>query len=165
MPTPTTSWLDLLSKHPIFTLDDQEYSVWERSRATTNNTASTFKDSYSATTTFLDTPRFEITRENGPSKPYVGKQACMVVRDGDLFVAIQDKLRVLNLNDYKNAWVRAIQTGHLQGEEDDKDVSWMDEVKYKVNLENYTNDCRCTDASKATNLRGLILFRIQIMNT
>ncbi|RUS18787.1 hypothetical protein BC938DRAFT_475892 [Jimgerdemannia flammicorona] len=152
--TQTTFWLDLLDEHPLFTLDDQEFDAWERSRSSaaqttrTDTKLSTSQKDSSSSTRLLDTPRFSFSFDDDSVKRHVGKQACMVVRDGDLFVAINDRLRVLNLNEYKNAWVKANQDGLQLDDDYERDVSWMGEVRYKVNVGLDAGNMRNGNASK-----------------
>jgi hypothetical protein len=51
--------------------------------------------------------------------------ATMVIRDGDLFVAVGSTIRALNLNQFKNLWVKSIQEGG-------RFADWIHQFPYKV---------------------------------
>jgi hypothetical protein len=53
--------------------------------------------------------------------------ATMAIRDGDLFVAVGSTIRALNLNQFKNLWVKSIQEGG-------RFADWIHQFPYKVGV-------------------------------
>lgn len=102
------SWLDSLVKHPIFELNQQE----------------------KACTTYLKEGQ---TRQN-PEVDFLLQHhnRVMAIRENDLFVAVGDQIRVLNLTEMKDTWMNASRDAtERQIELTD---SWIHSVPYKVKM-------------------------------
>jgi hypothetical protein len=91
------TWLDALKQHSIFSLSDSELDEW---RHWQNSSLE-----HVETTNKLP--------------------AAMAIRDGDLFVAVGSTIRALNLNQFKNLWVKTIQEGS-------RFADWIHQFPYKV---------------------------------
>jgi len=91
------SWLDALKQHSIFALSEKEHEDW-RYWQTSSNDVDDFSNKLPAT---------------------------MAIRDGDLFVAVGSTIRALNLNQFKNLWVKSVQEGG-------RFADWIHQFPYKV---------------------------------
>lgn len=91
------SWLDALKQHSIFSLSEKEHEDW-RYWETSSNNLDEFSNKLPAT---------------------------MAIRDGDLFVAVGSTIRALNLNQFKNLWVKSVQEGG-------RFADWIHQFPYKV---------------------------------
>ncbi|CAO3657884.1 unnamed protein product [Umbelopsis ramanniana] len=89
------SWLDALKQHSIFSLSEKEHDNWRYWESSGDDD---FSNKLPAT---------------------------MVIRDGDLFVAVGSTIRALNLNQFKNLWVKSIQEGG-------RFADWIHQFPYKV---------------------------------
>src|ERR1700709_952047 len=91
------SWLDALKQHSIFALSDKEREEWQQWENASVGMGE-FNNVLPAT---------------------------MAIRDGDLFVAVGSTIRALNLNQFKNLWVKSVQEGG-------RFADWIHQFPYKV---------------------------------
>lgn len=107
METICDNWLDYLVKHSIFELDDAE----KRSSQTIQS---------------------KQTRQDSNVVNFILQHHSRViaVRDNDLFVAIASQIRVLNLSNFKDNWLKAAKEAN--DKEEELPDSWMLAVPYKV---------------------------------
>ncbi|GAN03513.1 conserved hypothetical protein [Mucor ambiguus] len=101
------SWLDYLVKHPIFELDDAE-----------KHCSQTIKSKQ--------------TRQDNNVVNFILQHHAriMAVRDNDLFVAIASQIRVLNLSNFKDNWLKAAQ--EASNKEEPLSDNWMLSTPYKI---------------------------------
>lgn len=101
------SWLDYLVKHPIFELSDAEKQCSQ-------------------------TMQSKHTRQDCNVVSFILQHHARViaVRDNDLFVAIASHIRVLNLSNFKDNWLKAAKEAN--DNEQPLSDSWMLSTPYKV---------------------------------
>ncbi|KAG1086183.1 hypothetical protein G6F42_021092 [Rhizopus arrhizus] len=107
METICDNWLDYLVKHSIFELDDAEKRCSQ-------------------------TIQSKQTRQDSNVVNFILQHHSRViaVRDNDLFVAIASQIRVLNLSNFKDNWLKAAKEAN--DKEEELPDSWMLAVPYKV---------------------------------
>lgn len=98
------SWLDSLVKHSIFELTQQE-----------KQSLTYLKKSQTRQQSVID---FILQHHN----------RIIAQRENDLFVAIGSQIRVINLTEFKDAWMEA------KEEQSESSDNWIHSVHYKVNI-------------------------------
>ncbi|KAF7720796.1 hypothetical protein EC973_006072 [Apophysomyces ossiformis] len=80
-----------------------------------------------------DHPLFQSTEASKTSQPAEERTRVLALRDHDLLVAVGSHIRTINLNDVKDAWLKAANE-KLKGKADQQNVdkSWLYDIPYKA---------------------------------